>query len=119
MDFLRRLAFTIPRAPNARIGLVDVRDVAAAHVAAMTRAGAAGKRFLLAPESLSFVDMGTVLGAAYPRYGWPRATVPKALLYLVGPLVGVSWRFISGNVNLPLVWAIVETCRWWLRWRAC
>ena len=103
VDFLRRLAFTIPRAPNAWIGVVDVRDVARAHVIAMTHAAAAGRRFLLAPEALTFVEMGACLQKVYPQYKWPTGTVPKALLYLVGPLVGLSWRFTAGNVNVPVV----------------
>ncbi|MCC6735537.1 MAG: NAD-dependent epimerase/dehydratase family protein, partial [Bauldia sp.] len=54
----------------SRFGLpvVDVRDVAAAHVAAMEKPEAAGQRFIVADDFLWFSDIGRILGEAYPAY---------------------------------------------------
>src|SRR5580693_6869446 len=38
---------TMPALPRQRFGVVDVRDVADAHMTAMTTAAAAGRRYLL------------------------------------------------------------------------
>lgn len=51
--------------PRQRFGIADVRDVAAAHVAAMTTPGAAGKRYLVLADgpTMTFLDVANVLRA--------------------------------------------------------
>lgn len=44
---------------------MDVRDVALAHVEAMERKEATGKRFLLSSEDLWFKDIGKILESKY------------------------------------------------------
>jgi nucleoside-diphosphate-sugar epimerase len=48
----------MPLAPRQRFGIVDVRDVAAAHLAAMTTPGAAGKRYLLLADGPTTTWLG-------------------------------------------------------------
>lgn len=83
-------------------GVVDVRDVAKAHVEAAIRSDAQG-RHILVNRSLNFLDMGTILreriGGKHP---FPKRTVPTFLLYLIGPFEGLTWQFIRKNVGYPL-----------------
>ncbi len=83
-------------------GVVDVRDVAKAHVEAAIRSDAQG-RHILVNRSLTFLDMGKILreriGGKYP---FPKNTIPTFLLYLIGPFEGLTWQLIRKNVGYPL-----------------
>jgi nucleoside-diphosphate-sugar epimerase len=59
----RSLAGQMPGYPNMYVPVVDVRDVAAAHVAAMTAAAAAGERILLGTgePATSMHEIGAIL----------------------------------------------------------
>ncbi len=48
----------LPAIPKISFGLVDVRDVAQAHVNAIKSDEAQGKRFIVCNESIWFVDIG-------------------------------------------------------------
>jgi nucleoside-diphosphate-sugar epimerase len=88
--------------PELSFAFVDVRDVAAAHVAAAVRPGAKG-RYILTADSLSMLDMANLMRAALPRpYPLPTRFLPKFLLWLVGPTQGFSRRFVTRNVGWPL-----------------
>jgi nucleoside-diphosphate-sugar epimerase len=49
---------TMPALPRQRFGVVDVRDVAAAHIAAMATPSAAGKRYLLLADGPTITWLG-------------------------------------------------------------
>ena len=68
----------LPVVPNVSLGLVDVRDVAAAHLSAMTAPEAAGRRFIVSAGTRSLRAMGEVLAAVFPSYRWklPHAVLP-------------------------------------------
>ncbi len=72
---------------TARIGLIviDVRDVAAAHLAAMTEEGARGKRFPMGNGTFSMMEIANMLRSAVPdRAGkMPRFEVPDWVVRLV------------------------------------
>ncbi|MBY0688045.1 NAD-dependent epimerase/dehydratase family protein [Microbacterium marinilacus] len=55
----------MPGVPNMFVPIVDVRDVAAAHIAAMTAPGAAGERFLVGTgePAVAMKEIGAVLRA--------------------------------------------------------
>jgi nucleoside-diphosphate-sugar epimerase len=54
---------TVPALPRQRFGVVDVRDVADAHVTAMATPAAAGKRFLLLADgpTITWVELAQIL----------------------------------------------------------
>ncbi len=61
----RMLSGNMPGFPNLHIPIVDVRDVASAHLLAMTTPAAAGKRFLLSNgRPLPLQEIGATLKAA-------------------------------------------------------
>ncbi|PRY12566.1 NAD-dependent epimerase/dehydratase family protein [Kineococcus rhizosphaerae] len=62
--FTGMLDGTLTSVPRQRFGIADVRDVAAAHVAAARTAAAAGHRYLLLGDgpTMTFREVGAVLG---------------------------------------------------------
>ncbi len=74
----------IPMIPDMAMGMVDVRDVAKLHVAAMTASGAAGKRFIACTSEP--VEMATVAktlrDAGYKKV--PTMKAPTFVLKLMG-----------------------------------
>lgn len=83
-------------------GLVDVRDVAEAHLKAAFQSNAQG-RYIINAKSLSLLEMGQVLrkhfGAQYP---FPKMTAPKFLFKTFGPLIGHSRKYVELNVGYPI-----------------
>lgn len=75
----------LPGCPDIGWAVVDVRDVAAAEVAALTTPAAAGQRFIVAIEHASMRDIAQVLAARFAARGYkvPTRTVPGWLLRLV------------------------------------
>ena len=76
---------SLPAAARISFISVDVRDVAAAHVAAMTAEAARGQRFVLGAGTRSLMEMATVLKAALPEKAakLPRFEVPDWVVRLV------------------------------------
>ncbi len=72
----RLLKRDIPAIPDMRILGVDVRDVALAHVAAMTAHGAAGQRFLLAPFEFAMRSVARLLADTFGPRGYRVPTMP-------------------------------------------
>lgn len=89
--------------PRLWLGLVDVRDVAQAHVQAALRPQAHG-RYLVVAQSLRLLELAQRmqlqgLGIADKL---PRSEAPKWLMLLIGPLVGLPRRYVACNVGHPL-----------------
>ncbi len=72
----------IPATPKIGFQLVDVRDVADAHVAAMELREAAGERFILADDFLWYREVADILRQAYPEYSrkLPKGELPDFLV---------------------------------------
>ena len=72
-----------PLVPDICVGFIDVRDVAKLHVAAMTAAGAVGKRFIASSdEPLHFKEVtGILKNAGYKKASTRQA--PKFLLKIM------------------------------------
>lgn len=79
------LARDMPGCPDVGWAVVDVRDVAAAHVAAMTAPDAAGQRFIVAIEHASMLDIARILKDRFGDRGFrvPTRKIPGWLLKLV------------------------------------
>lgn len=85
-------------APRASFGIVDVRDVADAHVRAMTTPGAAGLRFLATTAASSFLGIADVLRRHFPALA-DRLPVREA----AGPEVPVK-SFRTDRIRTVLGW---------------
>jgi nucleoside-diphosphate-sugar epimerase len=84
MVIRRLLDGTVPFAPRLAFNIVDVRDVAALHLAAMTDVAAGGHRFIAAAAAVTLLDLAELLRPAFPEYAsrLPRYAVPDWLVRL-------------------------------------
>lgn len=69
-----------PMLPDLSFSLVDVRDVAAMHVTAISLEAAKGERFIASAGSRTFVQMAKALKAAYPKRKVTTAQAPNFLI---------------------------------------
>ncbi|MCR2747694.1 aldehyde reductase [Limnobacter sp. YS8-69] len=89
--------------PMLEFGIVDVREVARAHILAGFNAKAQG-RYILSAHTASLLQMATILRARFPKYPLPKKQLPKFLVKLVAPIAaGVSREFIEKNVGYALL----------------
>jgi dihydroflavonol-4-reductase len=83
-------------------GIVDVRDVADAHVAAALNPEAHG-RYIICGGTLSLLDMGKVLTQKFGyKFPFPHFTVPKTAFAFVAPVLGHSREFVKLNMGYPI-----------------
>lgn len=73
----------VPAFPKLTFGIVDVRNVAAAHVAAMEKPEAAGERFIIGERVLTFTEIGDILREAYPNRKLPKGELPSWLVRML------------------------------------
>ncbi len=89
-------------APDLKFALVDVRDVATAHVAGMEKPQAKG-RYILVNKVLSVLEMAQLIEKLFPgQFKLPKKTAPKWLLVLIGRLFGLTPRYVRNNVGFEL-----------------
>jgi dihydroflavonol-4-reductase len=86
----------VPGVPRLYFELVDVRDVATAHVLAMTNERAAGERFLLRSAAAWMKEMADTLAAA--GYRVSTRVVPNFMVRLLA-LLDPTVRLVAKNVG--------------------
>lgn len=91
----RLLDGKLPAVPGISMAIVDVRDVAALHLAAMTDPAAGGQRCVAAVETVSMAQLGQMLKPAFPNRRIPTRTLPDWLMRLVG----LFDRDVGDNLN--------------------
>jgi nucleoside-diphosphate-sugar epimerase len=88
--------------PELHNGMVDVRDVASAHIKAGYTPQASGRHIVVSGEA-RLLDIANVLrkhfGDGYP---FPRRQVPKFVFSLIAPMMGYSRKYVSRNVGIPI-----------------
>jgi len=90
-------------APPLEIGMVDVRDVAEAHMRAGFVKGAQG-RYITSEDTVSFLQSGQILRGHFgDSWPFPTRELPKWLLWLVGPMISksITRDFVSKNMGHP------------------
>jgi nucleoside-diphosphate-sugar epimerase len=90
-----------PGVPRIAACLVDVRDVARAHVLAGETLSASG-RYIINAACISLLQLAALLRPHFPDYPLPRRELPKWPLWLVAPLIGLRRGFVSKNAGYPL-----------------
>jgi nucleoside-diphosphate-sugar epimerase len=75
---------SVPAAARIWFAVVDVRDVAEAHVRAMIDPRAGGRRFAMGESTLSFLEFADVIREGMPEFGkkLPKRTVPDWMVRL-------------------------------------
>ena len=88
----------LPLIPNISVGGIDVRDVALAHIIAMTLPEAAGNRHILGVP-LSFTDIAHALSDEFKSHGYnpPTKIAPKFFLRIF------SWFDAQAKLSLQYV----------------
>jgi nucleoside-diphosphate-sugar epimerase len=82
--------------------VVDVREVARAHLLAGFLSEAEGRHILSASEH-SILEMSHMLRESYgDKYPFPKKLLPNIFLYLFGPFQGFSWKYLRRNLGYPL-----------------
>ena len=93
---------TLLGAPPMWNGVVDVQDVADAHIRAAFNKKAQG-RYIICGQTLSLLEMGQILKR---NFGWkfpfPRRELPKVAFKAIGPLAGFSKKFVERNMGYPI-----------------
>ncbi|KAG2502117.1 hypothetical protein HYH03_000609 [Edaphochlamys debaryana] len=89
-----------PLCPHMGVGMVDIRDVAAAHSLAMVHPGAQG-RYICVCRSIWFAEIARVIKEAYPdsHLKPPVGSAPKWLLWAVGPAIGLPRDMVTNLVG--------------------
>ncbi|TQR62195.1 aldehyde reductase [Acinetobacter sp. RF15A] len=83
-------------------GVVDVQDVAEAHLLAAFNPEAEG-RYIICSETLSLLEMGKILRKAFgAKFPFPRNQLPKTAFKMFGPLAGFSRKFVELNMGYPI-----------------
>jgi dihydroflavonol-4-reductase len=90
-------------APDYGIGIVDVRDLADAHMAAAFNPDAKG-RHIISGHNTSFPKMGNILRGHFgDKYPFPRKTLQKITVWIFGPILDktLTRKTVSRNVGYP------------------
>ncbi len=87
--------------PGLDFAMVDVRDLAEAHFKAGFTPEAEG-RHIISADRMAVFQLGKILqnkyGSAYP---FPKRELPKPLVWLAAPTVGISRKMVKNNVGYP------------------
>jgi nucleoside-diphosphate-sugar epimerase len=118
VQFIQRLIDgRMPRVPAIGLNIVDVRDVAEAHILAMTRPEAAGQRFVANGDFMWMMDVAALLrtrlgerGKKVPTRELPDFVVNvgafvSPTLKTLKPLLRRSHRFTSTKIRHELGWS--------------
>jgi len=88
--------------PELWNGIVDVRDVATAHIKAGYTPEASGRHIITSGEA-TLLDIANILlkhfGDDYP---FPRRQVPKFLFWLLAPMKGFTRKYASRNAGIQI-----------------
>lgn len=96
------LTHAFPACPDLHFAVVDVRDVAAAQVLALTEPRAAGERFICANEDISMRTIAKVLDEHFTPRGYriPTGNLPGVALRVIA-LFDKAARLALANLGRP------------------
>ena len=87
--------------PSGKMGIVDVRDTAKAHILAGFSTTASGRHICVA-DHRDFLDFANVIRINHPQYPLPKSYVPKWLFSLIAPFIGFTRKYVRLNVGIDL-----------------
>ena len=89
-------------APAIELGIVDVRDVAQAHINAGYFPTTSG-RHICVSRSATMLEMGRALAETFgSRYPFPKRELPTFMVWLAAPTAGLTRKYVAGNMGYPL-----------------
>lgn len=88
--------------PDLEFVFSDVRDIAQGHIRAAFTETAKG-RYIIANETGNLLDLGEIISATYQgKYKVPKRIIPKWLIWIVAPAIGLTRKFVINNIGLPI-----------------
>lgn len=94
------LSGKFPLAPRFRFSVVDVRDVAKAHVEALLRPDAEG-RHIISNRGVWMRELAEILRGEHPDRPVPRFQMPNVAMYAVAMFdKRLSWDFLRRNLDV-------------------
>jgi nucleoside-diphosphate-sugar epimerase len=90
---------SVPALPSNGFSIIDVRDVAALHLAALQRPEAAGQRYLATAEYVPFPEVARILREAYPDHKVTLRVVPDWIIRLMARFGGPARQIINDIGN--------------------
>ncbi|KAJ5999297.1 hypothetical protein N7451_007107 [Penicillium sp. IBT 35674x] len=87
--------------PDMWFAIVDVRDVAAAHIQAAQNPDAHGRYILAHSRTYGFVELSRMLRSITQSSRIPRNKIPNALVRMSGPVLGLSQKWLRLNLGVP------------------
>ena len=90
-----------PAAPSFHFGIVDVRDVARAHVEAVERSQASG-RHIMYTQGKWMRELCDIMRQHFPQFSKvPKRRMPNALMYVVAMFDSrLSWSFLRRSLDV-------------------
>ncbi len=89
-------------APALELGVVDVRDIAQAHINAGYIPSTSG-RHILVSRSATMLELGRALAESFgDRYPFPKRELPTFMVWLAAPTAGLTRKYVAGNMGHPL-----------------
>jgi len=91
--------FGVPQLYN---GVVDVRDVAKAHVLAAFSPNVNG-RHIVVNQTMTLLDIAHCLKRSFPSgFVFTARELPKWFMWLIAPFIGKTRQYVSRNFNIPI-----------------
>jgi dihydroflavonol-4-reductase len=88
-----------PAMPSNGFSVIDVRDVAALHVAALQNDASIGHRYLATSDYVPFPEVGRILAGAYPDRNITQKIVPDWIIKLLARMGGPTRQIINDIGN--------------------
>ena len=88
-----------PAMPSNGFSIIDVRDVAAMHVAALQQPSSIGQRYLAASDYVPFPEVARILRDAYPDRQIAQRIVPDWIIKLLARFGGPTRQIINDIGN--------------------
>jgi len=104
IDTLRRLLGGEFRTgvPHLEYIFSDIRDISTGHIRAAFTEDAKG-RYIIANENGSFLKMAKIIKQYYgKKYKLPMGKVPKPIVWMIAPMIGLTRQYIKNNVGYKL-----------------
>ena len=89
----------MPAMPSNGFSIIDVRDVAAMHVAALEQPESAGQRYLATSDYVPFPQVADILRVAYPDRNVTTKSVPDWIIKLLARFGGPTRQIINDIGN--------------------
>ena len=116
----RLLTKKMPALPDLSLPIVDVRDVAAAHIAAMEKSEAAGNRHILTNRTVHITEFAKILRDEFQPQGYtiPSEELPKSIeIPELAPMLGKVVHYknermvkVLGIQPRPIEDSLIDTC---------